>query len=287
MRKITLMLLLLLFQYMVSAQISLDSFYKQGTRWCEYYKYGTGFGNYTSGSTTYSVGQDTSINGKMYHVLYQDSKLIGGLRTDSNKVYFYADTASHFTPYTEFLLYNFNLMVGDSINLSNSYRRKIMSIDSVQLSNGVYVKRYHYDTSTVYPEYSLYGIGGQGGLFDNYYHFPPNRTRVYMASNFYYLFPDQSDYKVIWCFPTDIYKSKNTTLTLKIYPNPITDNTIRIQSSEAVKQFRVWDMNGKCIFQQENIESGEHMFTVSLSQGLYYADIVTVNGVVRQKLVKL
>ncbi len=74
---------------------------------------------------------DTVINGNLYHKLYHstdtiftEDKLIGGLREDNKKVYYYSIKTVSFSPEckytdiakdTEILLYDFSFKIGDTV----------------------------------------------------------------------------------------------------------------------------------------------------------------------------
>src|ERR1035437_3735778 len=79
--------------------------------------------------------QDTTINNKLYHKLYHsldtlftESKLCAGIREENKRIYFYPiDSIGYPGQLTypskkvEFVLYDFSLEVGDSID-SNTFR---------------------------------------------------------------------------------------------------------------------------------------------------------------------
>ncbi len=89
---------------------------------------------------------DTTINGKLYHKLYNsedsiftEKELCGGIREENKKVYFYALDSLPYPreqtiPGTEYLLYDFSLKIGDMIT-SDHFRLiapiSVSNIDSI------------------------------------------------------------------------------------------------------------------------------------------------------------
>ncbi len=74
------------------------------------YRFYDGFGNPTSGFKAYSLAGDTLIATKMYKKLFEGSSYTGALRENNRIIYFVPDTSS-----LELVLYNFNLLKGDTI----------------------------------------------------------------------------------------------------------------------------------------------------------------------------
>jgi len=103
--------------------------------------------------TRYGLNGDTTINGKVYTKVYS---LADSTLTNPNSNYFAAIREEDKRIYTlignfpEEVLYDFNLVVGDTINYhyslvfnnTDEFARKVTKIDSVLLFNGEYRKQY-------------------------------------------------------------------------------------------------------------------------------------------------
>jgi len=144
--------------------------------------------NVFTGAFRYYVNGDTICNNTSYKKLYEgvndlfdstvtSNNLKGLFRVDSNKVFYkninQAFESFGFTDTNEVLLYDFSLMVGDSIlNLNDGSTQnyvKVISIDSIEL-NGEYLKQWHFDEYFVYQLTWTEGIGSNIGFF-NYFLF--------------------------------------------------------------------------------------------------------------------
>lgn len=113
--------------------------------------------------------QDTTINNKLYHKLYHsidtlftEDKLCGGIREENKRIYFYPIDSIEYpgqltypSTKTEFVLYDFSLSVGDSID-SDTFRLsiadypgflKVVKIDSILIGNE-YRKAIHFGRTT-------------------------------------------------------------------------------------------------------------------------------------------
>lgn len=95
---------------------------------------------YTIVATYTLTGSDTIINSTKYKILIGTNSLesIGGIREQDKRIYYYSASGRE-----EFLLYDFNAQVGDTIRHSDiGYQYSVVKgIDSVQI-DGNYRKRY-------------------------------------------------------------------------------------------------------------------------------------------------
>ena len=144
------------------------------------------------------INGDTVINGKTYHKIYSSGKRYsyvynsgsnsyyqnvyqGCIREDSLKhVYLYLNENAH-----EYLLYDFNLALGDTLSknlygmgLLHSYDPSIKlivnAIDSV-IVGGDYHKRYRFDYS-YHTLYLIEGVGSSDGLLETFDCYPSYST---------------------------------------------------------------------------------------------------------------
>ena len=79
---------------------------------------------------------------------------------------------------------------------------------------------------------------------------------------------------------------KNESMSVKIYPNP-SDGLVNVLSSELLSSVAVYDVSGKLIFQDKQINSMSMNMNLSgVNKGIYFAHIQTEQGkMVRHKFV--
>lgn len=70
---------------------------------------------------------------------------------------------------------------------------------------------------------------------------------------------------------------------VSIYPNPLSSDYLQLESSEAIVQLAIYDMNGTKVYQQVN--PGSSIKLNGLKAGLYYICIRTENAEISQKLI--
>jgi hypothetical protein len=248
----------------------------------------------------YQLTGDTAINSLIYHKLNQKGDFIcgsiffsgnmdyiGSYRNDSinKKVYFL-----HRDSLSESLLYDFNLMIGDTIKgylqeLTNYQNFCVIdSIDSL-LVDGSYRKRWNYHSLSPQfdflnfssPNY-IEGIGNVFGLFGGL----KNELNV--------------NYKLIChsVYSTKLYGHSPCNLIttieereedkVSIYPNPFINN-ISIENSEGEKEVIITDVYGKQ--QYKNTYSNKTIDVSFLEQGIYFITITSATNTFTQKIIKL
>jgi hypothetical protein len=72
---------------------------------------------------------------------------------------------------------------------------------------------------------------------------------------------------------------------ITIGPNVFND-FVTVNSSVAIKEVFVYDMNGKLVYQTSNIVGNKILFANKLPAGMYLFKMVTANGIVTRRLVK-
>ncbi|WP_276131962.1 T9SS type A sorting domain-containing protein [Polluticoccus soli] len=305
MKKLFLILILSTLLFPAKAQLSLDSFYRKGATWCEYSWHGTGFGNIIYFQAVLYTGNDTLINGLNYHSLWCDNgyvvnpKLIGGLRVDTSKVYFHKlDTLdgpgfAHFHKsiwdmlpwHTDTLLYDFNLQIGDSLEWKSGANKKVIEIDSVQATNGVFVKRFYFGKDTSYPEYWLRGPGSNLGLYMPGIMYPV-RNISYHYDDMVVFNPNPNNYAYV-CFPTAIQQINSTRDELVLYPNPMAGDELQVKSPADIALLSITDISGRIKYSGKKLSRGNHSLHVFLEPGIYFINIQFEDGTkTNRKLVK-
>ena len=78
----------------------------------------------------------------------------------------------------------------------------------------------------------------------------------------------------------------NKTSPLFIYPNPVMDN-LSIKSNEQILSIKIFDVTGKIVF-SENVNRlfVKEIDIKSLSKGVYHINVITINSVQEQPLIK-
>ncbi|MEO5673123.1 MAG: hypothetical protein ABIQ74_00615, partial [Chitinophagales bacterium] len=210
---------------------------------------------------------DTIINSKAYTKFYEDGisyeygssdmhVYYGAMRQDttSKKVYFFA-----LNQLSEYVLYNFNLEVGDTSEEGILTLGGIVeSIDSV-LVGTEYHKRFNFFNSYPYYIYLIEGVGTNGGLFSGIYDgygfevkdilkcFKLNGTTVLEDTLYEWI-------------PCDLFTS-NTPLVdqspqITLYPNPVSVNTtLTLKSNSPERCFiTIFDLTGMPFYHSSFLE---------------------------------
>lgn len=251
---------------------------------------------------------DTTINGKLYHKLYQstdtlftEAKLCGGIREENKKVYFYPIDPSLYwydNLAKELILYDFSLKLGDTIRAIDSFRigdsdLKVVNIDSTLTVNG-YRKTIKFGDTDGFPfPWAVWveGIGSLRGLLfetgpvpnNGYfndliclrqnnvfiYHYDNNNTNQYHHDR----------YDDCYYIKPDAVKTVAMNTKLIITPNPVI-TTARIEFEKLDnRRLILTDLYGKTL-NGYNIE-GKTSIEISragLSNGSYFITIYDKNG---------
>ena len=253
----------------------------------------------------YTIGGDTIIGSNTYVKVYKsglfgsyqcptppgqnpsggtfDSSYVGGLMQDSiaKKVYFkYAGTVS---TATATLLYDFSLVVGDSINYQPY--AKISSIDSV-LVGMEYRKRFNLSgVSGIYSGAAIIeGVGGTFGLLESPYRAEAASWGLGCFKYYSNVYPSTiASCPLITRSSIGISKSINPN-KLAIYPNPANDNfTIELNSSDN-QTVQIFDVSGKLVLNQR-INGKADIDVSGLHEGVYYISSANAISVVKTRLV--
>ncbi len=248
---------------------------------------------------------------------------VGRVRIDSNRVYFILDmTSTSFDYFTsgsyvqgqEYLLYDFNILPGGGFNSEVSYDSgyRVVTIDSVLLSNGKHVSRY---TDSV-GNYWIWGIGGTSGPFGSYrtwwciyvdepYPGPGNEywdsySLCYNNPSFSYQFSYADSLMLSGvqnsCFDVNLLppcydhqsnsqvQSLNspTANSITIYPNPTT-STLTISVPDSITSIAITNLLGQVVYSQQYNSQQVQVDVADLPKGVYF---IKVNGGDVRKFVK-
>ncbi len=232
----------------------------------------------------YQLNGDTIIEPYVYHKLERIgvfncqpplmplSGYMGAFRNDVDamRVYFIpADSTA------EWLLYDFTLQVGDTINgylpnvgVSGTNTAVISSIDSVEVS-GSYLKRWNYSSSGNYWDgFFIEGIGGEYGPLEALAaQFDFNGSLICFTS-YELVYPDG----LLNC---DLATGGRTHVDKEysIYPNPVTDQLL-IPTSRPAHLLGLWDASGRLYIVPT--EADGSMLRIRMDElvtGIYYVSV--------------
>lgn len=296
-------LICILFINVISNAQTYKPFPTDSATWGFYYNSPAGASN-----TKEIVKGDTLLGGNNYHKVYsQLNNLIGFYRESSKKVYAkilnYADTS-------EILLYDFNLMVGDTFydkrkDLAGTafiYKYKVVSITTGTLTSDLRMQ-YNFNFvgyHGVVPSYStlgfscnsfwLEGIGSIKGIFNT-------RTSVEGTECFVAAAVSNASFANLICFEhRNLQYMAQTCLNLglkeneinsdvRLYPNPFKNNLTLELSNELSPNSKLTIINtlGQIVFIYQEPKNKQEIDLSFLSRGVYY---LTLEGKHGRKVVK-
>lgn len=237
----------------------------------------------------YTTGSDTTIGNFSYkkvyvsgmqlcgNIIYIESTYAGAIRNDSTnrKVYFC------FPNYTDTLLYDFNLSVGDTMlgcrsflnNAPTIYPYVITSIDSV-LINSSYHKRFN----TEHPFYSVIeGIGGTSGLLEPLIQFIDAGFYLTCFSSNLYNYPEDTSSCPLIGNTVGIKNVHFYEDVLVIMPNPINnEGIIELKGKSNIKKIEIYNFRGELLLSQTSLPSNTFKITQNqFSAGIYMVKLVS------------
>lgn len=242
-------------------------------------------------SYQYFPYQKDSIEGKEYTQLYMwgvydflylyeepywySANHIGHYRIDSNRVYFRSDYApggiyeiqqSYYFQTNEIMLYDYNLLIGDTFQL-NYYDQIILdSIDSIDIG-GDYYRTFHFQLPQgLYMPYGYYwieGIGSNLGFF-SYFDFFEDQLyfNCFSEYEFQYNYYPNGESCILW----GVEENESH---FEVYPNPA-ENVLNIKNSTGnAIAGKITDCSGKEII-HFSTSLVQHPLDIStLTNGVY------------------
>jgi hypothetical protein len=271
----------------------------------------------------YTICGDTTVNSTDYNKLYTTfdtifcgsnlGQFLGAFRQEGQKVYFLPCNYSF--DYTngwtsrfgeEFLLYDFGLSIGDTINLNcgfrynfwdryphsfGGYQYRTFTVSNTEIVNGI--KKIDFVHDSYFELESWYeGIGSITGLFqrgeqtlDGYF-FGSNLNCFKHNGTVEYLNNSECEK----CFCKGYINIKENTLDaniIKISPNPTNDIlNIEIPENIDIKSINIYSMDGKLIEKNMNFEKVGKLNISKLNSGSYIVNIETKQGVFNKIIIK-
>lgn len=262
---------------------SQTAFLNHDYTWTEAY---TCFGSQWTESHRYTFDSvSTLLNGRDYYELLE-SETFSGDNFEGTGIYITADDSNRVYSYignVERLMYNFNLMVGDTFETHNDYDCDIIvgEIDTITLENGEERLKwilynsgddYHPEFSFGYP-FWIEGIGHQYGLFGNDYMCQIDGCGTYLlCMNYRDTLIYMSTLDSCWVTISSTVDSHSG--SIQIFPNPVSD-VLKISDPDLlIENIHILDLYGTSLMDQYQSEINiQH-----LPQGLYFLQIKLKNG---------
>ncbi len=274
-----LLLVFFLFSAIVSqAQI----FAPPGAEW-EYT--GVVYGGFSIGTTTMKYTGDTLINGIYCQKIKQVNATIPWLNigwelyfySTSNKIYYYNQLTNQFD-----LIYDYSLNIGDTLHIQTfcyTLDRVVIS-KGTETINGVDYRYIEYPNSnefiTNFNGRYYEKIGFLNSLFTAQPDCAPDGMYFLCLSKY----SDNSSQTPLYnsdsCRAISTSIKENSTINFTLYPNPITNGTLTIQSAATIKCIELIDMLGQNVLSTAPV--GSTVTIGNVAQGLYVAKVVFANG---------
>lgn len=235
------------------------------------YRYFDDFGMPMPYQKVYTLFGDTTISNMNYKKI-SDGDYVGALRESSKRIYFIPDTSL-----TEYLLYDFNLSVGDTV--ANPFGGAVCSndtvilegMDSVLVSDG-----YHRQYNWLPPSGVnwIEGIGSYNYLLapNNILCVSGNLQLVCMISDGTFIYP------ATWSgCSVSVPEMGNQTMEILVFPNPSAGSFTVDFNGLDVEEVVISDPLGKVVLRQRT--NGRANFQVDdLSSGMYLLSAVDASG---------
>ncbi|MEM7102773.1 MAG: T9SS type A sorting domain-containing protein [Bacteroidota bacterium] len=273
--------------------------------------------------TMYTTEEDTVINNSTYRLLYinkhcqdfydqfhnsvfndqfvYDNFAVGGLREDSKRLYFYKFEEQPNEPFRfdsgyqrleeheEYLLYDFNFAIGDTIHFSTLDLFEVINGDTTfyetphfTIINSATGQTNGANTYSVSPNISfafpfaegswIEGIGSSYGLFGSYYSYF-SRLICYKIDKTVML---GNNCEPCTGLPVSTIDPALTSDVL-LFPNPATDKVfIRMEGDKRLKEVTILDQLGRTLIEYSDLDDLQNVeiSVMHLPKGIYM-----VNGV--------
>lgn len=230
----------------------------------------------------FMIGETDTIDNKLYNIVYRGSvafevnnnTYIMGYWREENKIVYFKD---HNITEPEKIYYNFNLNIGDTIFYNNIYNdfSVLQSIDSIEIVDGSYRKRYHYFSSS-FQMTQVEGIGNieinSGGiLHPNVSFFFENENTINCVIRPNEVIFKNKNIPDHNCYELGLPITKVDDLNLSIFPNPFED-VLQINNLNQEVKISILSQTGKLVFKEENFNKNFINLNF-LDKGIYFLKI--------------
>jgi hypothetical protein len=198
------------------------------------------------------------------------------IRTDSNNHVFFLQNGN------AGLLYDFDLMVGDTFQTNNDYDCDLVvgDIDTITLLNGEERKKWimYFSGDDYHPEYSygypywIEGIGSSNGLFGN-----EVMCQIDGCGSWYLCIFWEEEIILMYDDTCWLYISSDITpssINIKVYPNPAVSNLEISDPDSLLKSISITGLDRKTHYQGADTQ----IDIINLPPGIYFAQITLKNG---------
>ncbi len=214
----------------------------------------------------YILKEDTSISNIAYKKIFVDGFYKGALRESSKKIYIVPDTSLN-----EYVLYDFNLTVGDTIKnpvggaICSNGPIVINAVDSVLASDG-----YHRSIRFIYGEW-IEGIGSKHYLLNpvQYNCLGGNDNLEFVQNDSTF---DYTSYNPTCATSTSVGLGENLQTILHLFPNPLTFEANLSISEEIINgTIYIYNHLGEIVQELNNVQGAAvNLKRENLSAGLYF-----------------
>lgn len=233
------------------------------------YQYYDEFHNPTSQYTQYTLNGDTTLAGINYKKTFVYSNYVGALRENNKKIYFVPDTSSN-----EYVLYNFNLNLGDTIihpyggAVCSNDTVIIQQVDSVLLSDG-YHRQCHLSSNAIWIE----GVGSLFYLLNpcNVFCVSANDLLQCVISDLSFTYPS-----IIGSCTVSVSELISSSNNISAYPNPANDFiNVRIEGIKDFKNYTITiaDILGRIVSKEKITQNPIELNNSTLPNGIYLLKI--------------
>ncbi len=245
----------------------------------------------------YTIEGDTVINDLMYQQLWESkdslsTRFIKGFLREANKQVFYLSASGYTKTYTEGLLYDFNLQVGDTTTIANDFGVVdivVWDIDTIEYA-GVPHKRWKVaNRDGGNPDYWIEDVGSVNGLIYSLF------WEVIVCPSWQLSCCYQNDELVYKnphyaaCYIEEGLGVENNTdnLYINLSPNPVQQgNSFYIANTLQVQHIAIYTISGQLVKEMpvsDNVKI--EISTQDMLKGLYLVRLTTKNDkILTQKL---
>lgn len=243
------------------------------------YQYYDDFGVPTSGFTQYTLNGDTTFASTTYKKIYIYPSYVGAIRESSKIVYFIPDTSIN-----EYVLYDFNLTVGDTIfspyggAICCNDTVTVLSVDSILVSDG-----YHRTIELSSFNTWIEGIGSMCYLLrpaDLAWLSGNDRLSCFVGDSINY--PPTSTQCIL-----STQESIKTLNNISIYPNPSNGAFTIYCDNIDVAEIQLIDLLGNLIL-YEKVKNQRKILIEKLDEGIYILSIKDKKGkIANRKIISI
>lgn len=224
----------------------------------------------------YRLNGDTTLGSTSYKKIYDGMSYSGGIREDNKIIYFVPDTAS-----SEYVLYNFNLSVGDTVfnpfngSILNNDTAIVTQIDSVLATDGWH-KQFHFSTWSTWIE----GIGSTFFLLSPFQMFPlsGNYHLVCSVNDSSFIYPNT----ISSCALSVNDDFEKNIPSVVIYPNP-SSKVFNLFCNCDYETIIITNILGQTILEKVS-KTNKEQITLDAPEGIYFLSLKTKNSILTKRI---